>query len=1491
MGPQKPDRGESLSLSVALRIDGVCTRFEAAWQAGQTPRIEDFLGAAEEAEREALLWELLRIEIDCRLQQGRVPAVEEYQGRFPGRDALLREEVEGRVARATGKPRPGESMPTQDEGAGVRTTPHVGGPGPEVVVPGYEVRGLLGRGGMGEVFRAHDPVFDRPLALKVMLAELAGQPGAEARFLAEARVTGKLQHPGIPPVHEIGRLDDGRPFLTMKLIEGRTLQALLRERPSPSEGLPRFVAVFGQVCQAVGYAHSRGVVHRDLKPHNVMVGAFGEVQVMDWGLAKTLASRGREPPEPASGASQRPSGPLDGTGAGTILGTPAYMAPEQARGETDRLDERADVFGLGAILCVILTGKPAFVGADVVAVLRGASSGNVAEAFARLDACGADGELVALAKRCLAPDAAQRPRDAAEVAAAVVAYQAGVEERARQAELDRAAAEARAAAEQARAEEAQARIAAEKKLAEEAQARAEAATAKAKAERRARRVTMGLAGALLLLVLGGGVGIWLAQQQRAEAAERRREADRLTRQAAERGRELLQKGWQKNDKRLLDDARAEADKAVEFAQRGEASPEARREAEELRQEVETKLGQWGRNDRLVTALLDVAAPRETKQYKVTESGTVAALAEPTVEQQFTQAFRAWDEEMDIDRGPLDVIVARLGGQPKPVVEQVVAGLEAWMIDRRRRKDTVGWQRLLRLADRLDGDRDRQGVRALLAGDRLAGERAVAALTPVLLPLSALAEPYRGPTRRRLEQQAVKVDAAREPALAVLSLARALERAGAAPEAEALLRRVLAARAGEGVVLTALGQLLEEQRRWGDAVGCHRAARALRPGLGVALARDLRQAGGAAEAEVVLRRLTDREPHNPELWLDLGALLCDYLHRPAEAEAVFRKAIALRPGYADAHYNLGVALLGQKMDAEAEAAYRRAIALRPDYAQAFNNLGLALRGQRKLKEAEAAFRRAIALKPENALAHNNLGTALFDQGKLKEAEAACRKAIALQPDLAAAHVNLGIALGAQKKYAEAEAACRKAIALQPDLAAAHVNLGLTLSHQKRHAEAEASYRRAIALQPDLAGAHVNLGTALAQQRKLGEAETAFRKAIALRPGDAAAYNGLGALLCDKLSRPAEAEAAFRRAIALKPDYPEAHYNLGNALHEQKRLKEAEAAFRRAIALQPDYAEAHSGLGTALRAQKKAAEAEAAYRKAIALQPDYAEAHSGLGAALRAQKKAAEAEAAYRKAIALQPDLAKAHVGLGNALHNQKRYAEAEAAYRRAIQLQPDYALAYSNLGAALADQKKLVEAEAAFRKADQLRPGDPGFLNNLRLARRWLELDRRLPDLLAAKAKPASPQEQVELAQFCVLYKEFYRAAAGFLADAFRADPRLADDLRAQHRYHGARAAALAAAGKGQDARRLPERVVLTLRRQALRWLRADLAAYTMLAGRDDPKLKQAIRQRLGHWQKDADLASLRDAEALTKLPDHERDAWRRLWADVAALCKKMEARP
>jgi eukaryotic-like serine/threonine-protein kinase len=301
-------------------------------------------------------------------------------------------------------------------------------PGPPPAHAGRcELLGEIGRGGMGAVLAGRDPALNRSLAVKVLRADRAGDAGMERRFLEEAQICGQLQHPGVVPVYDVDRLEDGRPFFTMKLVKGRTLADLLAERKGPADDLPRFLAVFEQVCQTLAYAHSRGILHRDLKPANVMVGEFGEVQVMDWGLAKVLTGERRVESAPAAKPQStiytvRTADPDGRSQEGTVLGTPAYMAPEQARGEVDDLDARCDVFGLGAVLCEVLTGKPPFEGPTPEQTRRRAAAGDLREAFARLDGCGADAELVRLAKACLDPNPERRLADATAVAAAVTAH-------------------------------------------------------------------------------------------------------------------------------------------------------------------------------------------------------------------------------------------------------------------------------------------------------------------------------------------------------------------------------------------------------------------------------------------------------------------------------------------------------------------------------------------------------------------------------------------------------------------------------------------------------------------------------------------------------------------------------------------------------------------------------------------------------------------------------------------------------------------------------------------------------------------------------------------------------------------------------------------------------------------------------------------------------------------------------------------------------------
>jgi hypothetical protein len=303
--------------------------------------------------------------------------------------------------------------------------------------PRYRFKALLGRGGMGEVWRGFDTRLARGVALKVLRESVFSDGESRAHFEEEARRIGCLDHPSIVPVYDLGKLPDGRPFFAMKLIQGQTLEELLAARATPMEEAWRWVEVFEQVCAAVAFAHARDLIHRDLKPSNVMLGEFGEVLVMDWGIAKVLAARPQPAPVPPTtvqvsdsvgGAATGFHGP--DTLPGQAKGTPAFMAPEQARGDASRVGKASDVFGLGGILCVILTGQPPYTDA------RHVLTGDVTEAFARLDRSGADAGLIDLAKACLAPAAEARPADAAEVAGRLKRYRDQVAARQAQAERD-----------------------------------------------------------------------------------------------------------------------------------------------------------------------------------------------------------------------------------------------------------------------------------------------------------------------------------------------------------------------------------------------------------------------------------------------------------------------------------------------------------------------------------------------------------------------------------------------------------------------------------------------------------------------------------------------------------------------------------------------------------------------------------------------------------------------------------------------------------------------------------------------------------------------------------------------------------------------------------------------------------------------------------------------------------------------------------------------
>jgi serine/threonine-protein kinase len=1104
---------------------------------------------------------------------------------------------------------------------------------------GYEPLGRIDAGGMGVVWRVRDLQFERTLAVKVLKARACDDPNAVRRFLAEAQITGQLTHPFIVPIHAMGRLVDKRPYYTMKLVEGKTLADLLRDRSDPTAQRMELVQVFGQVCQAVAFAHSRGIIHRDLKPANVMVGAHGEVQVMDWGLAKAVAGTATPHPEVVD-ANETVDDARNETGertrTGSVLGTWAYMPPEQARGLIAEVDQRSDVFGLGAIFCEVLTGEPPYTGPDARAIRLQATDARLDGALSRLHSCGADPELIQLAEQCLAPRRSDRPADADEVAVAVAAYQAAVQERLQQERLER-----------------------------------ERQEVKAVEQRRRRKLWLGLSAAVLGMVLLG-VGAWCWHRLQVSTREAKGEA-------------ALEEVVAASEKQQWPEALAAGRRAWELLDSGPVSRGLKARGAEVLTDVELvveleqilSLGQ----EVLINEAPPMARPPTLKGFRMVRGAEERKLA----------AYQAAFRKYGITASETDPAVAadRIRRRPGPIRAELLAALHFWhMIAQSRGAGETKW--VVEVLAATDDDPWRQQVRELLARkDR-------AALVKTILEADVNAHP--------------------------------------------------------AAYLAWLANLL-------------------------------------------------------------GGYCGDY----ASSAKVYRRAQQRHPAHFWINWELANSLLfgGQRADvAEAIRFYTAALALRPTRGVVAMNLGAALMEQGRPAEAEAALRRAVALVPNNGLVHYNLAHALHRQQKLQDAETHYREAVACDPSLAYAHERLGWLLFLQQKWPEAERSFERALALDRNEHMAHFNLGVLWQEQGKWPEALGAFDRVVKLEPKLAEAHLNRG-----------------------------------MLLFALGRHKESAAAYREAIACKEDYTNAYTYLGNVLTELHLsggaaqgdlLGEAEKALVKAVKLDPDFAPARHNLGRVWAIRGEAPRPADPRMRRTWL---------------------ADAEAAFRHAIALESRTASKTPGL--------------------------LGKSYFCLGLVLEDQGRFVEALAALEQA--VRSGHPPLDRMIKGVQRLIELDGQLAPILRGSS-PVDNRQRLELAGFCMRHKGLYAAATRLYAEAFKAEPGLIDDLRAQPRYNAACAAALAAAGKGEDAAKTDTKKRAELRRRALDWLRDDLKVWSRHLASDDPRQRDMARNSLRHWQGDPDLTDLRDQAAVAKLPPEEQEACKRLWAEVAELLKKVEGK-
>jgi tetratricopeptide (TPR) repeat protein/predicted Ser/Thr protein kinase len=357
--------GSGCSPTIIGRIESVCDRFEDAWRDGSRPRVEDFW--AEGAGSPALLRELLVLEVVYRLRAGEPAALDDYLGRFPAHAALVQEAFAAAKAGGTAGPRAsdpatldvGETGPLPRAEGSVSTqlaAPRLAGVDADsdhvieaLARAGYAVTGELGRGGMGIVYEARQTAPARVVAVKVLRSGLFATDEECRRFLNEAEAVAHLDHPGIVPVYEVRR-SRGLDFFSMKRVGGSSLDRIVRQAPL----VPRdAAALVSAAARAVDHAHRRGILHRDLKPANILVDEAGQPFLTDFGLARRLDH------DQGDAA----------TGTGALLGTPGFMAPEQAEGKTHALTTATDVYGLGGVLYAALTGNAPHSGSSLAETL------------------------------------------------------------------------------------------------------------------------------------------------------------------------------------------------------------------------------------------------------------------------------------------------------------------------------------------------------------------------------------------------------------------------------------------------------------------------------------------------------------------------------------------------------------------------------------------------------------------------------------------------------------------------------------------------------------------------------------------------------------------------------------------------------------------------------------------------------------------------------------------------------------------------------------------------------------------------------------------------------------------------------------------------------------------------------------------------------------------------------------------------------------------
>ncbi len=859
------------------------------------------------------------------------------------------------------------------------------------------------QGGLGAVFVALDSELHREVALKQILDRHADDPVSRQRFLAEAEITGGLEHPGIVPVYGLGSYGDGRPYYAMRFIRGGSLKediqrfhadAAMKNDPSRrSLELRKLLRRFTDVCNAIAYAHSRGVLHRDIKPGNIIVGKHGETLVVDWGLAKASGMV-----DATQSAEERPLVPSSASGSaetlpGSALGTPGYMSPEQARGELDGLGPRSDVYSLGATLFCLLTGKPPFENEDIGAMLRAVEQGEFPPPR-QLEPT-IDAALEAVCLKAMARKPENRYDSPKALAGDIERWMADEPVGAWREPMTR------------------------------------------RARRWARRHQTAVTGTAVALLTGL---IGLAAVSAISFQHRQAQALRL--ELALRDAYLKRK--QAQDPATGDPAKWHAaltavDRAVVLL--GPLSnPWSRREVLALREEVAAAAEAADRDSTLLNTVIEIRASKAEDSFGEVGDETCAWV--------FHQAG------LDIDELEPDAAAAQIRTRPAGVIPMLTGALDDWAARRRkaRPKDIESLRRLIAVARAADPDETRNRLRAVWLQSEGKAQR------EPLLALAKEADPGQWPVQTLTLLATALLDADEPAAAAKLldraqahdpgdvwinhTLGRCLERVQP-PRLDDAIRFYTAARALRPDTAHDLAHALHRRGQDDEALAVFQDLTERNPDIGrhwacmATLQEGMEDHAGAwvalGRADDIFRRTLHRRPDDVATHVNLAGVLGSVAHNYLAAAIEYRAALTRDPENAQAHFGLGNAL----------------------------------RGQGKLDEAAASYRAAIRIRPEFGPAHNNLGYILLRQGNVDGAIAEGRESLRLEPDAAAAPGFLAWLLAVYpdrpaRDYEEAATLVRKSLELQPKVPMVHHSLAL-VEYRRGHWDASiAAAERAMAL---------------------------------------------------------------------------------------------------------------------------------------------------------------------------------------------------------------------------------------------------------------------------------------------------------------------------------------------------------------------------------------------------------------------------------------------